>query len=312
MRTSLVHRLAALAVAASVAAACGSSSSKTASSNATTTTAPAFPVTLRTKTGDVAIPAQPKRIVSLSATATETLFAIGAGSQVVAVDKYSNYPSQVPKGDIDALATSPEAVAAKQPDLVVLSNDRKGLGKGLTALKIPVLVEEAPTTLDRMYAEIAELGQATGHSDGATTVAGQIKDGLAKVAATTKAQGVSYYYELDPTYYSQTSRTFLGQVLGTIGLVNIADKAQATSDYPQLSAEFVVKADPDLVLLADTKCCAQNESTVATRAGWATMKAVRLKQVVALDDDIASRWGPRIVELLQQVAAAASKAKSAS
>jgi iron complex transport system substrate-binding protein len=306
VRKPFVHALAGLALAA-VVAACGSSSPGTnAASVPSTTTTPQFPVTVR----GVTLTQRPSHVVSMSPTATETLFAIGAGSQVSAVDKNSNYPTSAPKGDLDAYNPSVEAIAAKSPDLVVVSDDTKGLVKGLQTLKIPVLVEAAPTDVDGMYSEITELGTATGHADGAAKVVADMKTGIQQVVAGTKATGVSYYYELDSTLYSQTSRTFLGKVLGTIGLVNIADAAKATSDYPQLSAEYVIKADPDLVLLADTKCCQQSDATVAARPGWSTMKAVSGHHVVALDDDVASRWGPRIVDLLRTVAAAATKVKA--
>src|SRR4029453_17824795 len=85
---------------------------------------------------------------------------------------------------------------------------------------------------------------------------------------------------------------------------NVADAAdKEASGYPQLSAEYVVKADPDLIFLADTKCCGQSAKTVAARDGWGDLTAVRTGGVVALDDDVASRWGPRVVDFLKTVAA---------
>jgi iron complex transport system substrate-binding protein len=85
---------------------------------------------------------------------------------------------------------------------------------------------------------------------------------------------------------------------------SIADQAKgaaAAGGYPQLSAEYIVKANPDYIILADTVCCHQSATTVASRPGWATMTAVREHHVIALNDDIASRWGPRVVDLLQSV-----------
>ena len=122
--------------------------------------------------------------------------------------------------------------------------------------------------------------------------------------------GQTYYYELEPSYYSVTSSTFIGKVLGLLGLHDIADSAPSVASsggYPQLSAEFIVQSNPDWVFLADTICCGQSAHTVALRPGWSTMKAVRTGQVVGLDDDIASRWGPRIVDLLQTVETAMRK-----
>jgi iron complex transport system substrate-binding protein len=291
--------------------ACGSdSSTSTAASTTTTAAAAAFPVTVR----GVTLAAEPTHIVSLTPTGTETLFAIGAGSQVVAADKNSNYPADAPKTDLDAYQPNVEAIAAKAPDLVVASNDSGDMVAELKKLGIPVILLPAPTTLDEAYAEMADLGKATGHQAAATQlvtkVKGQISDVVARVGSDGK--GLTYYYELDPTYYSATSKTFIGQVVGLLGMTNIADSAQSkTSDYPQLSAEYVVQQDPDLILLADTKCCQQDAAAVAKRQGWSGMKAVTGGGVVALDDDIASRWGPRISTLLAAVAKGVAKVKAA-
>jgi iron complex transport system substrate-binding protein len=119
---------------------------------------------------------------------------------------------------------------------------------------------------------------------------------------------LTYYHELDQTYYTATSNTFIGQVYGLLGLRNIADEAKgAASGYPQLSAEYIIKADPDVIFLADTKCCGQSAATVAKRPGWDQIAAVKDGAVVGLDDDVASRWGPRVVDLLQVVEQALSR-----
>lgn len=277
----------------------------------TTAKAAGFPVTIDNAAGAVTLDTRPERIVSMSPTATETLFAIGAGRQVVAVDRNSNYPAAAPDGDLDAFNPNVEAIAAEDPDLVVVSNDDGGLVAGLQKLKIPVLLEAAPAALDGAFTQIAELGRATGHEPAATTLVDKMKRGIDGLVSSSAVKGVSYFYELDSTLYSQTSRTFLGQLFARLGLVNVADAAADTTDYPQLSPEFVISADPDLILLADTKCCQQSKATVAARAGWDTMTAVKGDGVVELDDDVASRWGPRLVELLRDVARAATRVKGA-
>ena len=82
----------------------------------------------------------------------------------------------------------------------------------------------------------------------------------------------------------------------------MADRATgAAPDYPQLSSEFVVSSGPDLIVLADTRCCKQSLQTVAARPGWAAIPAVKSGQVVGVDDDVASRWGPRVVDFMRQV-----------
>jgi iron complex transport system substrate-binding protein len=111
----------------------------------------------------------------------------------------------------------------------------------------------------------------------------------------------TYYHELDQTFFSVTSDTFIGQIYSLVGLENIADKAKGGGAYPQLSAEFIIDADPDLILLADTKCCGVTAGKVAGRPGWDQVTAVKTGAVVELDDDIASRWGPRVVDFLRVV-----------
>jgi cobalamin transport system substrate-binding protein len=298
------------AAAALSAAACSSSKSSSSSSARPTgavssSAAGQFPVTVHSANGDVTIARKPTAIVSLSPTATEMLFAIGAGSQVKAVDKNSDYPANAPHTNLDALQLNPEAIANYQPDLVLASGLSKTQTQQLTKLNVQVLDEPAATDIDQAYDQIAQLGQATGHTDGATTEVATMKQQIDAITKSTPKQNATYDYELDQTYYSVTSTTFIGRVLGLLGLKSIADAAKgaaASGGYPQLSAEFILKADPSYVFLADTKCCKQSAATVAGRPGWSNLTAVSGGRVVALDDDIASRWGPRIVDLLRVVA----------
>jgi iron complex transport system substrate-binding protein len=249
----------------------------------------------------------PQRIVSLSPTATEDLFAIGAGKQVVAVDDQSNYPAKAPMTKLSGYTPNAEAIASYHPDLVVVSNDTNGVVEALGKLKIPVLLDAAATGLPGAYAQIRVLGKATGHTAGATAVVTRMQRGVARAIATVpKGSHLSFYEELSPDYYSATSDTFGGQALKLLGLTDIADKAgNAGSGYPKLSAEYIVAANPDLIVLADTKCCGQTPAKVAARPGWSTIAAVRNDGVIGVSDDIASRWGPRIVDFMNAVAAKA-------
>ncbi|TVT18948.1 ABC transporter substrate-binding protein, partial [Amycolatopsis rhizosphaerae] len=262
--------------------------------------------------GSLTIERQPTRIVSLSPSATETLFAVGAGKQVVAVDSTSDYPAQAPHTKLAALSPDPEAIAAYHPDLVVVSADTTGLSPALAKIGAQTLVMPDAKTLDDAYREFADLGTATGHRAEGQSLSRQVRadvDGI--IAATPKpAKPLSYYYELDQTYYSATSATFLGQILQRFGLTNIADGTDpsASGGYPQLSPERILQSDPDLVFLADSKCCGQNAQSVAARPGWNTLSAVQHGRVFTLDDDIASRWSPRIVELVRAVSTAVSQA----
>jgi iron complex transport system substrate-binding protein len=263
-----------------------------------------------TTTGAAA--SEPKRIVSLSPTATEMLFAIGAGDQVVAVDSNSNYPAEAPKTDLSAYQPNIEAIAGYKPDLVVYSDDPGELKAGLDKLSIPVLHQPAATDLDDSYAQLGQLGQATGHADEAGQLAATMRAEIDKIAAAGRPERpLTYYHELDKNLYTATSKTFIGQLYDQLGMKNIADAADKDgSGYPQLSAEYVIKADPDLIFLADTKCCGQSARTVAARDGWNELTAVRTGGVVELDDDVASRWGPRVVDFLKTVAAKVQTAEA--
>ncbi len=278
-----------------------------ASAPATDAGAGAFPVTIPAANGNVTIAAAPQRIVSLSAAATESLFAIGAGPQVVAVDDQSNFPPEAPHTDLSGYQPNVEAITGYDPDLVVAFYDPGGLVEGLTAVKVPILVLEAPTMIDGAYTQIEQLGAATGHVAEAAGVVADMQGDIQAIVDRLPARDtpLTYYHELDQSFFSVTSQTFIGQVYGLLGLENIADAADAggaSGGYPQLSSEYIVAADPDLIFLADTKCCAQSADTVAARPGWGSLTAVTTGGVVALDDDVASRWGPRIVDLLDTVA----------
>lgn len=269
-----------------------------------------FPVVLSTPTGKVTIRKQPKRIVSLSPTATENLFAIGAGVQVVAVDTLSNYPARAPRTSLSGYTPNAEAIAGYRPDLVVARTD-SGLTEALGKLKIPVLVQPEAVNLAQAYTQLNQLGRATGHRKKAAVTVASMKARIAKaIRSVPRGRALSVYHELTTDYYSVTSRTFVGQIYRLFGLRNIADAAGGTSDYPQLSAEYIVAANPDLVFLADSKCCGQSYATVSTRPGWSTIRAVRGRNVVRLDDDVASRWGPRVAALVQTVATYVKRARS--
>jgi iron complex transport system substrate-binding protein len=259
-------------------------------------------VTITTAKGAVEIPKRPERIVSLSATATEMLFAIDAGEQVIAVDDQSNYPADAPKTALSGFQPNAEAVADREPDLVVLSDDINEIVKSLTALKVPTLQMPAATNLNDSYEQIEQLGVATGHVAEASRVVASMSSKVDRLMGSAPDRKLTYYHELDQKLFSVTSNTFIGQVYKLVGLENIADAATgADTGYPQLSAEYLIQADPDVIFLADTKCCGQTAAKIAQRPGWDQMTAVKTGAVVELDDDIASRWGPRIVDLLEVV-----------
>ena len=244
----------------------------------------------------------PRRIVSLSPTATESLFDIGAGKQVVAVDDQSDFPKRAPRTSLSGYTPNVEAIAGYRPDLVVLSGDANGVVAGLRKLGIRVLLQPAATNLAGAYAEIAQLGVITGHKREAAGVVARMKKVVAKTVKSVPKRNLTVYHELDPTYYSATSKTFIGRIYKLFGLRNIADAADSSgSGYPQLSGEYIVSSNPSLIVLADTRCCGQSAAKVASRPGWSGLSAVRNHRVIGIDDSVASRWGPRIVNFVQAV-----------
>jgi iron complex transport system substrate-binding protein len=238
------------------------------------------------------------------------LYAIGAGDQVVAVDSYSTFPAETASKvtKMSAYEPSVEAILAYEPDVVLISNDMNKITEQLESIssrKITVWTGAAAASIDDVYKQINELGELTGRSSEATAlVADMTKRIDAAVPDVAPTDASSVYYELDNTYYSVTSNTFVGALLKQFGMVSIADGVEEGNDYPQLSAEAIVKADPSIIFLADTKCCQQSAATVKARAGWSGISAVQNDNIIELDDDIASRWGPRIVDLIEQFGAA--------
>ncbi|CAN2173548.1 FepB ABC-type Fe3+-hydroxamate transport system, periplasmic component [Candidatus Nanopelagicaceae bacterium] len=271
-----------------------------------------YPITVKFGGYTTTIAKKPTKIISLSPSATEILYAVGAGSQILAVDNLSNYPANAPVSEISAFEPSVEAILAKKPDLVLLSIDSTKapqIRNALVKLGIPVLMEKAPATLKDVYAENTLLARVTDRQAGAVklnaSMAKSIKDVLAKVK---KSSQIRIFHELDDTYYSVTSNTFIGKVYKDFGAVNIADAAAGAdnSGYPQLSAEYLLKSDPQVIFLADAQYGVTADS-VSKRAGWSQISAVKNKKIVELPADIPSRWGPRLVDFYKLIGASLAK-----
>lgn len=283
-----------------------SEATTTTAAETTTTTADGFPVEVEADNGTVTIESIPEAIVSLSSVATEMLFAIGAGDKVVAVDDQSNYPEVAPMTDLSGFTPNIEAILAYQPDLVFIAYDPGDLVSSLNAAGVAVLHYNAAVTIEDTYRQITSIGAATGRLDDAIVVSEMIETELAKIARDTPdaPEGTTYYHELDNTFFTVTSATFFGQIYEMFGIENIADPADedgSSFGYPQLSSEFIVASDPDLIFLANT-LYGESSETVAARPGWDVLTAVREGNVVELDSDVASRWGPRIVDFARSVA----------
>ena len=268
-----------------------------------------FPVTISSEAGTWTLESQPQRIVSLSPTATEILFAIGAGPQVVAVDNWSTYPPEAPTTELSGFDPNIEAITAYEPDLVVISNDANELVGGLTALDIPVLISPSPFDIEGGYASVETLGLATGNASGAADVSETMRSEIAAALANAPVVPIRIYHELDDTHFSVSSHSFIGAVYAALGTTNIADAADSDGyGYPQLTEEYIIEADPELIIITDL--LAYSAADVAARPGWDTVTAVRDGNILVVNADIASRWGPRlpqfvtiIVEALAAIAA---------
>ncbi len=264
-----------------------------------------FPLTLTTEAGEVTFDAPAQRVAALSATHVEMLFAIGAGDQVVAGDLFSNHPAEAAELEqVDSFNLSVESVIALDPDLVILTFDPVEAIPALQAVGIPTLLYGTATSLEDAYDQIAAMGAVTGNSDAAHALIQSMQTDIKATvdAVGNSGMGVTYYHETDPfSFYTPNSSSFIGQLYAMLGMENIADAApdEFGSGFPQLSPEYIIDSDPDMVYLA---AFGETADTIAARDGWDTMSAVIDGSIVLLDPDVASRWGPRIVELMAAIA----------
>ncbi len=250
-----------------------------------------------------AAPERPQRIVSLSPSATEILFAIGAGDQVVAVDQFSYYPPEAPVTDLSGWDPNVEAVLSYDPDLVVIANDANDLMAGMDAVGVDVHVDPAPDDLGRGYVSIIELGLAAGRIDEAQALVADLQAEINAALDASPDVPIRVYHELDNTYFSVSSNSFIGAVYAAMGTINIADEADADGyGYPQLTEEYIVEADPELIVITDL--VGYTAEDVAARPGWGEVAAVRNGNIVVVNSDIASRWGPRLPQFINAVAEA--------
>nr|EMP12274.2 ABC transporter substrate-binding protein [Gordonia sp. NB41Y] len=241
------------------------------------------------------------RIVSLSPTATEMLYAVGAGDQVVAVDDQSDYPTNAPRTSLSGYTPNVEAILGYDPDLVVLSDDNNDVVAGLKGVGVQVLELPAAKTLDDTYTQIEKVGTVTGHEQKAGEVVSSMRTQIEEIVRSVPEREVplTYYHELDDTFYTVTDDTYIGQIYRMLGLTSIA---KGQNGYPQLSAEYIIEQDPQVIFLADAQCCGVTPEKVAARPGWGDLRAVVDHDIYVLDADIASRWGPRIVDFMRSVA----------
>jgi iron complex transport system substrate-binding protein len=311
--TSLVQRgllLLALVLALAAAVACGEGGGEPGPQASPTVLAAVqvpYPLAIVDTVGrEVTIGAQPQRIVSLSPAATEILFAIGAGDQVIAVDKFSNYPKEAAtRQQLDAYEPNLEAIAGVQPDLVLLFYDPGELADSLERLGITTAVlgsvEETPESVAAVFDQIRLLGEMTDHVQEAGEL---VADMQGRVSAIEEAladveQGPRIFHEVDATLYTAAPTSFVGGLYRILKAQNIA--AGADQPFPQLSQEVIIARDPEVIILADGGY-GESPDTVKARPGWENISAVRNDRIFVIDPDVVSRPGPRLVEALETLA----------
>lgn len=274
----------------------------------TPTAAPAFPVTLTDDEGtEVTIPSEPQRIVSLTPDTTETLFAIGAGSRVVGkVEDIANYPPEA--ASVPVVATfagvDVEQIVALEADLVVSGGAGLTQGAAVEQLRragIPVLVSY-PTTIDGGLASIRRIGVAVGLAAEAATLADDIASRIDELAAlaSSAATRPRVFYEIDVTggIFTPPADSIYGEMFRLAGGEPISGDANYS-----ISLEELVAADPEVILLGDAAYGVTAEQ-VADREGWGGMTAVKTGRIVAIDDIVVTRPGPRLAEGLRALVAA--------
>ena len=266
--------------------------------------AAAFPVTVTDfQNRPVTLPTRPQRIVSIGPSITEFLFALGAGPRIVGVDDFSDEPAAAQQLEkVGGIKVNFEKVVSLKPDLVLTVKFSDGTIEKLASAGLLVLVVDPQSAGDVARTAIL-LGRAVG-SDGETMardIQKRVDDVRSKTAAAATRPRV--YHEIDasdPTkIFTVGPGSYIHDLIEIAGGQNIA--ARATSAYPQLSAEEILRSDPEIIVLAAADYSAKPEQ-VAARTGWAVISAVRNKRIVTIAPNLINRPGPRIGEAAEAYA----------
>jgi iron complex transport system substrate-binding protein len=230
------------------------------------------------------------------------LFAIGAGERVIATDEFSDFPeaaAALPK--LTYSSPDPEQALALDPDLVLMSGRQSEQVEQFRSLGMTVFYLEEAADLDGVLSTVTLLGLVTGEEDGAATLVADMRERIDAVtlAIADVEGGPRVFFELTSDLYTVAPNTFVGDLLARAKAANVAEGAE--SPFPQLTAEAIVEADPEVVLLADGEF-GEDLGTVCARPGWDAVTACTSERVFAVDGDLTSRPGPRIVEGLELIA----------
>lgn len=260
-------------------------------------TATTYPYTVTDDLGfELTLEAEPLRIVTMIPSHTETLCALDACDKLVGIDEYSNFPEQVnalPKLG-SAFSPNVEAIVALEPDLV-LTDESSDLAQVLRQAGISVYAGTAQT-FDEVFDKFEVLGALVNRETEAALLSGRVEGGVRAISERARGlEPTTVYYEIDPTPYSVGPNSFIGVLLRRAGGENIV--AEGLGDFPQLDPEYVVAADPEVIIVSE-----RDASTLPERAGWAGISAVQQERVVPTTsrlNDAISRPGPRMVDAVR-------------
>jgi len=268
-------------------------------------TAPAtdFPLTVTRSDGrNLTIAEAPQRIASLSPAATEVLYAVGAGPQIVATDLQSDYPAEAENTTkLDAFQPNLEAIAGVEADLIIIASNQDDIVEALDRLGETVLFIEVPDTIDGVMGQVWLLARVSGHAEEGGRLAQEMKDRMRAVTdkLADVEEGPRVYHELDNTFFTVAPNSFVGDFYSLLKAHNIAEGAPTA--YPQLSQEEILDRDPEVIILADADA-GESAQTVKARPGWGVISAVKNDRIYVVDPNIVSRPGPRVADALEQLA----------
>jgi iron complex transport system substrate-binding protein len=280
------------------------------STRATDTDAPPSPATtVVDRVGHcVTFEHAPKRIVSLLPSATELMFAIGAGSSIVGATKHCTFPveaMEIPRVGSGLLeGTSREAILALKPDLILCKWDtHEPLMELFARVHIPVLNLGAES-LEELFVEAELLGRVTGHDQEAKALIKHMTDRrdllIQRVAKLADSQLRSVFYEVwDDPLMTAGPKSFIGELLAMGRMKNLFDDTLVP--YPRISSEVVVNRNPDVILAPSSHAKQVDPAKLALRPGWSNINAISKQRVHAIDGDQVSRCGPRMLNALEQM-----------
>jgi iron complex transport system substrate-binding protein len=262
-----------------------------------------FPVTVTRSDGrELTIAEAPQRIASLSPGATEVLYAVGAGPQIVATDLQSDYPPEAANTTkLDAFQPNLEAIAGVEADLIIIASNQDNVVEALDGLGETVLFLEVPDTIDGVMEQVRLLARVSGRARQGERLAQELEgriEGVTRRLAGVR-EGPRVYHELDNTFFTVAPNSFVGDFYNLLKAQNIAEGAPTA--YPQLSQEEILDRDPEVIILADADA-GESPQTVKARPGWGVISAVKNDRIYVIDPDLVSRPGPRVVDGLEQLA----------